>query len=164
MIFLGERRKCGIALIWWCTAGEFYFGSAHQAFLKSLELCAVSHHRTLTLFAALQSSALGYFWAPLGYFLGPLGYFLGPLGYFWTQGLTLFRPSLTLFEVALLLFPADGIPYLQTVAEKHNLHTRIAVLYLYCCIKKSTRLGVLCMDTCFVMRWRFGEWSCLLRV
>lgn len=133
MIFLGERRKCGIALIWWCTAGEFYFDSAHQAFLKSLELCAVSHHRTLTLFAVLQSDVLGYFSALLGYFLILLGYFSAPALLLFRRALLLFAPALllfrsglTLFEVALLLFPADGIPNLQTVAEKHNLHTGIA--------------------------------------
>ena len=87
------------ALIWWCTAGGSCFGSAHQAFPKSPELYAVSHHRSLTLFAASRLDVLGYFGALLGYFWDPLGYFFA-------HGLTLFVPALLLFWSGLTLLDA----------------------------------------------------------
>ena len=68
----------------------FYFGSAGQAYPKSLALYAVSHRRTLILSAALQSNALGYFWTLLGYFFEPVGYFLTLLGYFFLSAWLLF--------------------------------------------------------------------------
>ena len=88
------------ALIWWCTAGEFYFGFARQAYPKSLGLFAASHHKTLTLFVALPLNALGYF-------LVQLGYFSSPALLLFRRALLLFRSGLTLFGLDLTLFPDD---------------------------------------------------------
>lgn len=53
--------------------------------------------------------------------------------------------------------------YKGSVRERCSV-TLTACIVLVLLHKKSTRLGVLCMDICFVMRWLFAYRSYLLRV